>query len=162
MSNPPVPVWEVIVQAVHGRLQALDWPGLTVERNRTVEVQENEYPLLALYEADEDAPEEDSAAARKSAVIEIELHLQAPRDHDAPGAALGADLNALIAKVEFAVLEGTNQPAPWWPDGTVDIRRGPVTRNLETGETGVPTGGAKIAFIVDYWTLPGDPYTPGP
>ncbi|KJV10747.1 hypothetical protein VZ95_02840 [Elstera litoralis] len=162
MSNPPVPVWETIVQALEARLRALEWPGLTVERNRTVEVSADECPFLALYEADEDEPEEDSAAARKSSGVEIELYLQAPRDHDTPGAALGADLNGLIAMVEFAVLEGTNQSPSWWPDGTVDIRRGAISRTLETGETSLPSGGAKIEFTVDYWTRPGDPYTPGP
>lgn len=162
MSNPPVPVWETIVQALEARLRALEWPGLTVERNRTVEIQDYEYPLLALYEADEDTPEEDSAAARKSAGVEIEIHLQAPRDHATPGAALGADLTALIAMVEFSLLKGTNQTPIWWPDGTVDIRRGGVTRTLETGETSRPTAGAKIEFTVDYWTKPGDPYSPGP
>lgn len=159
--NPPLPIREAIISAIFQRLQALGWPGLTVERNRVVEVQD--FPSLILYEGDEDSPDEDSAAARCSMEIDLEAYLEVSASVADAGARLGSDLNRLLALVEAAVLGGSNQTPEWWGDlGIADIRRGALTRTLETSESDTPKIGGTLQIIVDYWTLPGDPYSPGP
>lgn len=159
--NPPVPVREAIISAIFQRLQALDWPGLTVERNRMVEVQE--FPSLYLYEGDEDPPEEDSGAARCSMDLKLEVRLKVSAIVSDVGSQLGSDFNRLTALAELALLCGTNQAPEWWGDlGIADIRRGSLDRDLYTDETAIPVMGGTLQIIVDYWTMPGDPYSPGP
>lgn len=161
MTAPPVAVRELILAALFARVQQIAWPDLYTERNRLTEA--DQFPAILQFDGDEDAPEEDSAAARCSMTVEYDLYVSVSGGFNGAGGQLGADLNRLLADLQTALLFGTNQAPEWWAGiGIADIRRGPITIARDFGPMDTPMMAANIAFTVDYWTLPGDPYSPGP
>lgn len=143
-----IPVREQVLAAFLARLQTL--PGVTVERNRNREVTPDMMPAIVLLDGGQRRQDE-TGLARYVAEPEVEGYVVAATD-----AALGPALNELYARTVVAALSD-----PTLGGLAVDVREGALEVMI-VRETGKPAAGFSLAFEIEFFAAPADPFAPAP
>ena len=142
------PVREQVLAAFLQALQGL--AGVTVERNRNRDVTAEMMPALVMLDGGQRRRDE-SGLARYAMQVDVEGYVLATSD-----AALGPALDDLYARTVAAGLADHTLAGL-----AVDVREGELDV-LIVRDAGKPAAGFSLAFEIDSFTAPRDPFAPAP
>jgi len=143
-----IPVREQVLAAFLQALQQV--AGAAVERNRNREVAAESMPALVMLDGGQRRQDE-SGLARYVAEADVEGYVLAATD-----AALGPALNDLYARTVVAALAD-----PTLGGLAVDVREGALDVSV-VRETGKPAAGFSLAFEIEFFAAPANPFAPAP
>jgi len=145
----PTSIREQILAAFLVRLQTIG--NVTVERNRVEPVEE--FPSLLMMDGGQSVTEENAGVKLHSLRVELEGYVSA-----ATSAELGPALSDLHGQTVLALMADRTLG-----DLAIDLREGEF-RDPEIDRTQGhrPFAAFSLAFEIDYFTDPSDPYQPAP
>ena len=145
----PTSIREQILAAFLARLQTI--ANVTVERNRVEPVEE--FPSLLMMDGGQSVTEENAGVKLHALRVEVEGYVGA-----ATAAELGPALSDLYGQTVLALMADRTLS-----DLAIDLREGEL-RDPEIDRTQGhrPFAAFSLAFEIDYFTDPSDPYQPAP
>ncbi len=127
--------------------------GVTTYRNRRREVPHAAMPAFVQVDGGHDEPSDDNSG-RTTYQLQVSVEGFVTADTDA---LLGPALSDHHGKLVSAVLADRTLGGL-----AIDVREGPMVADLDRSEGSAPAMAFNCTFTVDYWTVPGDPYTVAP
>jgi len=145
----PTSIREQILAAFLARLQTI--ANVTVERNRVEPVAD--FPSLLMMDGGQSVTEENTGLKLHALRVEVEAYVGG-----ATAAELGPALSDLHARAVLALMADRTLG-----DLAIDVREGEL-RDPEIDRTQGhrPFAAFSLAFEIDYFTDPSDPYQPAP
>lgn len=122
-----------------------------MERNRDIEV--TEYPFIVMIDGGQEPDVMETGIKRVALTVDVEIYVVADKFQE-----LGYEFDYVYGRVIKAALEDNTLGGL-----VVDVREGPMTDPEDDRSSGRgPTRAAAIAFEIDYWVQPDDPYKLAP